>query len=184
MGWDVDGVVGESRWIKLLYSDAAGVVLAQFERDVGDRDFVRSLYTRGRDANHYRRVFGGDDRRSAHDVVLRTESTVAFFLEMVRRTDLSGGYDVERIARLDLIAGDVTTALDMKLYRERNDDGWVSDLIDAGDDDRTLLCRTAAWRTPKPAEGPRFGGVGYWLSRVNVDPAEVERITYLPHVGF
>jgi hypothetical protein len=157
VGWDVDGVTGESRYIKLLYSEGAGVLLAQFERDVG-RDSVRSLYIRERDGADYRRVYGGDDLRTAHDVVLRTTSTIAFFLVMVRRDDSYGGYDIERIARLDLCTGQVTTALDMETYSKKNDDGWVSDLIDVEDDDRTLLCRTASWRTPKPADGPRLAG--------------------------
>jgi hypothetical protein len=185
MGWDVDGVTGESRYKKLLYSEAAGVLLAQFERDVAEsRSAVRSLYIRERDATEYRRVFGGDDYRSAQHVVLSPRSTIAFFLELVGRKENPGGYDVDRIARVDLQTGEVTTALDMQTFRQKNDDGWVSDLIEADDDGKTLLCRTASWRTPKPAEGLRVGGVGYWLSRVNIETAEVDRITLLRHIGF
>jgi hypothetical protein len=69
MGWDMDGVVGESSLIKLLYSEAAGVLVAQFERNVEKRS-LRSLYLREEGGTTYRRVFGGDDLRSAHDVVL------------------------------------------------------------------------------------------------------------------
>jgi len=184
MGWDVDGVSGESRYIRLLYSDAAVVLLAQFEREAADGGFVRSLYARERDGTEYRRVFGGDDSRSAHDVVLSPMSAIAFFLELARCKETPRGYDVARIARLDLRTCQITTALDMGAYKERNDEGWVSDLIDVDDDNKTLLCRTAAWRTPKNAYGPRVGGVGYSLSRVNVETAEVQPITLLRHVAF
>ena len=78
----------------------------------------------------------------------------------------------------------MTTALDMQTFRQKNDDGWVSHLVDIDDDEKTLLCRIAFWRTPRPAEGPRVGGVGYSLSRVNVETAEVETITLLRHIGF
>ena len=184
MAWNVDGVAGESRYLKLLYSDAAGVLLAQFERKVSDGGLVRSLYVREREATEYRRVFGGHDYRSAHDVVLSPSSSIAFFLELARRKENPCGFDVARIARLDLRTCEVTTALDMKVYADKNDDGWVSDLIDVDDDDKTLLCRTAAWRSPKHGDGPRLGGVGYSLSRVNVDTAEVHPIAYLPRIAF
>lgn len=129
MGWDVDGVKGETRSTKLLYSEAAGVVLVQFERDVG-RIPLRSLYIRERDANQYRRVYGGDDRRTAHDVVLRTKSTYAFFLVMLKSELTRGGFDIESIGRLDLTTGAVTTALDVETYKKKNEDGWISDLFD------------------------------------------------------
>jgi hypothetical protein len=185
MGWDVDGVTGESRYTKLLYSDAAGVVVAQFERDVAEgRSVARSLYLRERDGTEYRRVFGGDDYRSAQAVVLSPRSTIAFFLELVGRKERPSAYDVDRIARVDLRTGEVTTALDMHAFRLKHDGAWVSDLIDIDDDGKTLLCTTASWRKPKPAEGREAGGVGYWLSRVNVETAEVEPITLLRHTFF
>ncbi|MBX3206543.1 MAG: hypothetical protein KF764_15820 [Labilithrix sp.] len=182
----MDGIVGESRWIKLLYSDAAQVVLAQFERDIAEQRSNRSLYIRPRDGAEYRRVFGEDDFTSAHDVVLSPRSLFAFFLVFFasERKLPSRGWNIREVARLDLRSGEVTTALDMKLYRERNDDGWVSGLIDVDDDGTTILCKTAAHREPKPSEGPRYGKIDYSLSRVTLATGEVERITLLRNTGF
>lgn len=184
MAWDVDGVKGEARLITLLYSEAAGVVLAHFERNVSERKMVRSLYVRNRDGVEYRRVFGEDEDRSAHDVVLSPRSTIALFTVLVARGETPGGYDVERIARLDLRTGLVSTALDMKTYAEKNDNGWIADLVAVEAGDTTVLCRTAAWQTPKNTDGHSVHRVDYWLSRVELDSAEVEHIAPLKNVAF
>src|SRR5688572_25840982 len=109
MGWDVDGVTGESRYIKLLYSEAAEVVLVQFERMVGEKQAVRSLYVRGRHETAYRKAFVGDDLTSARDVVCAPRSPIAVFSVWVATEQ--GGSNVTQIAKLDLRNGEVTKAI-------------------------------------------------------------------------
>ena len=120
--------------------------------------------------------------------MLRTTSSTAFFsvwrllaVPNIRPNIRPGvGLDIERVARLDLRTGEVATAIDMNAYREKND-GWISEILDVDDDDRTLLCRTASRRAP---DGHPTGGFGYWLSRVDLETLEVEHISYLRHVVY
>jgi hypothetical protein len=186
-GWDTDGVEGEDRFVTLLYNEPADALIAQFERMIGGRYPVRSLYMKRRGERRYTRVFGADDRTGAPYVVVATKKPMAFFYVHIASVDRwpadtpGMGFDWSHIARIDLRTGSVTQVADAESFRQKYD-GWVSDILSADEHGRTLLCRVGMPR--KLPSGRPSRRIGYSLCRLNLATNEIEVVAPLPHVFF
>lgn len=185
MGWDVDGVIDEERFLELLYNEPAETLIAHFERRTGEQ-LVRSLYTkRGREVD-YSRVSCGDEYAFADTPVCAARKPFLFFLVLEPRRERPPpwGWDVNRVARLDLRTGEQTVVMDAETFATGHDGAWISRLLSAADDGSSLVCVTGTNHTISTTdEGVRVG-VAYSVARLDLATGDIEPLASLRNVFF
>ena len=188
-GWDGDGIEGDDRFVTLLYSEPADVLIAQLERMVAAGQYpVRSVYMRRPNETRYAKVFGSDDISSALHIVAASKQPVAFFDVHIATVDRwptgqpGMGFDWSHIARIDLLNGSVTKVIDAAASGEKHEGAWVSDLLSADEDGQSLVCRIGMGR--KLPDGTPTGGAGYSLCRLMLATSDMHVIAPLPRVFF
>jgi hypothetical protein len=147
----------ETSLLKLCYSHAAKLVVAEFQRREATRS-VSSIYVRDGVTREYQRLAPPDDALSyQHPFPVRSEPFVYF---NVMKVSERGGGAWLHIARANLVTREVEVVLSMKeLDATMNVDrswrigSWVSDLQSVSDDGTTITCLLGV---PEPQGGGSF----------------------------
>lgn len=177
--WDNLGISGETSFLQLYYEPHSRTVLAHFYRSIGQGYGLKSLWGRGVEDAHYRRLTPGDSGLSFEDPVL---SPVAphVYSNVLRVEDTNGaydGYDWDSVRRLDLAAGSSEIVIGPEgLARDpERVKSWISTIHGVSGDGREIYCSVANQMRGGGAVSP----TEYYLSRLILAEGRIEHITRL-----
>jgi len=187
MPWNVDGVSGEDRFVALHYNPPAAALIAQFERKTGVGYPVGSIYVKRPSDEQYWKAFAGDDTTTAVDVATASRAPLLFFqVLVVSKTPKAGdpkakagiGMNWSHVGRIDLSTGEQSVVVDAKRFRERHDGAWVSRLISASEDGKSILCKIAVHKSAPNAR------IGYSVCRLHLETLDFDVLAALSTTFF
>lgn len=91
--WEDFGIENEDRFRSFNYNELTGVMIAQFTKNITDKSWLQSIYTRNRDSNTYKRLTEKSKLLSYDDPVTGSKSKYLYFniLEWNKRGKHYGG---------------------------------------------------------------------------------------------
>lgn len=177
--WNVIGITGESRFVKLLFEPHSGSLIAQFYRDVTDRHGVKTLYLRSTTSKVYRRLFARSDSLTYEDAVISPAGPFVFVnvLEARKDGDSYNGYDWYALQKIKVPDGELIGEIsDGQLpgtsagYRS-----WVSALHGVASDGNTIYCTIGV----PDVQSDNSVKMHYQLAKLNFEKSSFDAVVEL-----